>query len=439
VIDQSSGGRASRPDPAAEQLAERVVRFGRLVRGAGLSVGPAQMLVGLEALGAIQVTRREDVFWALHASWVRRPDDRELFEQAFRIFWRDPDRPVNRVLEELLAASRLTPERPPAHARRRVWEAMERDRPRPRRVAEPVEPDIVRMAVSDEEILRQKDFEQMSAAEITEAEKILSKIRFPSRELRVRRWRPTSVRGQIDMRRTLRDASRRGGDFIRLSRRQRRTRPPTIVTLCDISGSMSGYTRMLLRFVHALTNDRDRVHTFLFGTRLSNVTRSLRHRDPDQALADLGSRVRDWEGGTRIGSCLHDFNRDWGRRVLAQGTLVLLITDGLDRDDPEVLAHETARLRRSCRTLIWLNPLLRFEGFQPEARGVRAMLSHVDEFRPVHNLASLEELATSLAPWSGSVSRPVSGAESWTRANAGDGGQSGELLTGAGTGRPPNA
>jgi len=149
--------------------------------------------------------------------------------------------------------------------------------------------------------------------------------------------------------------------------------------------------------VHALTSDRDRVHTFLFGTRLSNVTRSLRHRDPDAALSELGSRVRDWDGGTRIGPCLHEFNRDWGRRLLAQGGVVLLITDGLDRDDPSLLGRETARLRSSCRRLVWLNPLLRFAEFRPEARGVRAMLSHVDDFRPVHNLSSLESLASALA------------------------------------------
>lgn len=213
------------------------------------------------------------------------------------------------------------------------------------------------------------------------------------------------------MRRTLRDAARRGGsDFIALARRRRRTRPPVLVVLCDISGSMAGYTRMLLRFLHALTGDRDRVHTFLFGTRLSNVTRLLRHRDPDVALAELGRRVRDWEGGTRIGPCLHDFNRDWGRRLLAQGAVVLLITDGLDRDDPGLLARETERLRGSCRSLIWLNPLLRYAEFSPEARGVRAMLPHVDDFRPVHNLASLETLAEAL--WGGGQGRALTGSTS---------------------------
>jgi uncharacterized protein with von Willebrand factor type A (vWA) domain len=353
--------------------------------------------VGLSALGIVDVTRRDDVFWALHASWVRKAEDREVFRQAFRLFWRDPDRPVNRVLEELLAMSRMTPERPPAHARRRVWEGLERERqatprPRPRR-----DPELVRMAVSDEEVLREKDFEQMSAAEIAEAERQLSRMRLSSRDLIVRRWRPVPARGSVDMRGTLRAAARGGGDAIELKRRRRRTRPPALVVLCDISGSMAGYTRMLLRFVHALTNDRDRVHTFLFGTRLTDVTRSLKRRDPDVALAELGGRVRDWEGGTRIGRSLHDFNRDWGRRILAQGALVLLITDGLERGEPEGLAREAARLRASCRRLIWLNPLLRYADFQPEARGVRALLPHVDDFRPVHNLVSLEALVDALA------------------------------------------
>ena len=384
-------------DRAAHHLAERVVRFGRLVRGAGLPVGPGQVLVGLEALREVDVTRRDDVFWALHAAWVCRAEEREVFTQAFRLFWRDPERPVNRVLEELLATSRLARSPTPAHARRRVWEALDRERAATRPDAEPADPDLVRMAFSDEEVLREKDFEQMSALEVREAERMMASLRFPIRDLNTRRWRPVPVRSRIDMRRTLRDAARHGSDFIRLAHRRRRTRPPTLVVLCDISGSMAGYTRMLLRFVHALTNDRDRVHTFLFGTRLTNVTRSLRHKDPDEALSELGNRVRDWEGGTRIGQCLHEFNQLWCRRVLSQGALVLLITDGLERASPGVLEDETARLRRSCRRLVWLNPLLRFEGFRPEARGIRAMTPHVDELRPVHNLASLESLAEALS------------------------------------------
>ena len=377
-------------------LAERITGFGRLLRSAGMKLGPGHILGGIEALGAVEVTRRDEFFWALHAAWVTRAEDRELFREAFRLFWRAPDRPVNRVLEELLALSRFTPDRPPAHTRRRIFDAMDqasRRRPEPPTEARQK---TVRVEYSSTEVLRAKDFEQMSASEMADAERVISAIRFPVRDLVTRRWRSVSSRGAVDMRGTLRQAMRRGHDHIPLRLRRRRVRPPAIVALCDISGSMAGYTRMLLRFLHALTNDRDRVHTFLFGTRLSNITRSLRHRDPDVALADLGQRVRDWEGGTRIGACLSDFNQHWSRRVLGQGALTLLITDGLDRDEPGVLDVEMARLGRSSRRLIWLNPLLRFSEFRPEARGIRVMLEHVDEFRPVHSLASLEALALAL-------------------------------------------
>lgn len=198
------------------------------------------------------------------------------------------------------------------------------------------------------------------------------------------------------MRATLRRTLRSGGASIDLARRRRRVRHPPLVVLCDISGSMSRYSRMLLHFLHALTNDRDRVHTFLFGTRLTNVTRHLRQKDVDVALERVAGAVEDWSGGTRIGQTIARFNRDWSRRVLGQGAVVLLITDGLDRDAGLGLDVQMERLHKSCRRLIWLNPLLRYEGFQPKSSGIRAIMPHVDEFRPVHNLKSLEDLAQAL-------------------------------------------
>jgi len=182
-----------------------------------------------------------------------------------------------------------------------------------------------------------------------------------------------------------------------LMRRERRMRRPPLVILCDISGSMERYSRMLLHFLHAVTNDRDRVYTFLFGTRLTNVTRYLRHKDVDEALARVGAAVVDWSGGTRIGHCLHEFNQLWSRRVLTQGAMVLLISDGLDRDEGAGLEVEMERLHKSCRRLIWLNPLLRFEGFQPKSVGIRAILPHVDEFRTIHNLESMRDLTRILS------------------------------------------
>ena len=382
--------------PTALLLSERVTRFGRLLRAAGLKLGPGQILEGLEALAVVNVTERREFYWALHCAWVKRGEDRDVFREAFRLFWRAPDRPVNRVLEELLATSRLTPERVPPHAHRRVLDALDRER-RPAARPGGREVDAIRLSYSDAEVLREKDFEQMSSTELREAERMIGRFRFPVRDLETRRWRSVVRGGNVDLRRTVKASLRQGRDHIPLQWRRRRRRPRGIVALCDISGSMAGYTRMLLRFLHAFSNDRERVHTFLFGTRLSNVTRSLRRRDVDAALAELGLRVRDWEGGTRIGACLADFNRAWSRRVLGQGAVLMLITDGLDRGEPGSIEGEMARLRRSASRVVWLNPLLRYSEFRPEARGIREILPHVDDFRPAHNLVSLEALAAALS------------------------------------------
>jgi hypothetical protein len=205
----------------------------------------------------------------------------------------------------------------------------------------------------------------------------------------------------LDWRRTIQASMRRGGEVHELALKQRRTRWPNLVVLCDISGSMSQYSRMVLHFLHAVANEKGagwaKVHGFTFGTRLTNITRHLRRRDVDQALALAGSEAQDWEGGTRIGDCLHLFNRDWSRRVLGQGAVVLLITDGLDRGDAAALSKEMERLHLSSRRLIWINPLLRWDGFAPKAQGIKAMLPHVDAFRAGHSIASLEALAEAIS------------------------------------------
>jgi uncharacterized protein len=247
------------------------------------------------------------------------------------------------------------------------------------------------MTFSDREQLRQMDFEKMSLDELARAKAAIARLRLPIHDIPTRRYTRDPRGARADMRATLRAALRSGG-LIELKRKSRRLRPPPLVVLCDISGSMSRYSRVFLHFMHSITNDRDRVHTFVFGTRLTNITRYLRFRDVDVALDRVAEAVADWSGGTRIGQCLHEFNRFWSRRVLGQGAVVLLITDGLDRDAGTGLAHEMDRLHRSCRQLIWLNPLLRYEGFEPRSLGMKAMLPYVDEFRPVHNLESLETL-----------------------------------------------
>jgi uncharacterized protein with von Willebrand factor type A (vWA) domain len=253
------------------------------------------------------------------------------------------------------------------------------------------------MTVSDREVLQRKDFAQMTAAEIAAAKDAMKRLVLPFAELRTRRLTPHLHGHLIDIRRTLRASMKGGGDFIDLRFIGPKTRPPPIVALLDISGSMSQYSRIFLHFLHALTDGRKRVSTFLFGTRLTNVTRALRERDPDDALAACSAAVPDWSGGTRIASSLRAFNKLWARRVLAQGAIVLLITDGLERDADNTLSFEMDRLHRSCRRLIWLNPLLRFEGFEARARGIKAMLPHVDEMRPIHNLESMAGLVAALA------------------------------------------
>jgi hypothetical protein len=255
----------------------------------------------------------------------------------------------------------------------------------------------MRLTVSDQELLQKKDFAQMSAAEIASAKAAIKRLMLPLDKVKSRRLVPDRRGHIVDMRRTLRASMKGGGAFIDLKYLGPKTKIPPLVALLDISGSMTDYTRVFLHFLHAVTDARKRVHSFLFGTRLTNVTRSLKAKDPDEALAACSAQVIDWSGGTRIATSLHGFNKLWARRVLTQGAIVLLITDGLERDPDDKLAFEIDRLHRSCRRLIWLNPLLRYEGFEAKAKGVQAMLPHVDEFRPVHNLDSLTDLVRSLS------------------------------------------
>ena len=379
------------------QLAVNVMHFGRLLRTLGIPVGPERSLAALRALAAIDITRRGDFFWTLHSVWVHREEHRELFELAFQRFWQDPERSaINPALAALWSQSRLPAPDTPQPGARRLAEAWQQQEPS--RAPQTSPPELVaRMSWSQREALRSKDFEQMSATEIAQAKAMIARLRPPWPELVTRRTRPLPRGRHADLRATIRASLSEGGDRIPLRWRSPRRRAPTVVVLCDVSGSMSTYSRMLLHFAHALTSDGDRVHTFLFATRLTNVTRTLQRRDVDASLSRIGTEVQDWDGGTRIAACLHEFNHRWSRRVLAQGAVVLLISDGLDRDNGAGLEHEMARLKRSCRRLVWLNPLLRYEAFEPRAAGIRAMLPHVDEMRTAHSISSLGELGAALS------------------------------------------
>lgn len=386
--------------PGGGKLVDNIMHFGRALRAAGLPVGPGKVIDAIKAVEVGGITNRRDFYWILHAVFVNRRDQREIFDQAFHVFWRNPQI-LERMLQVILPEFRAdVPDDKREEISRRVAEALQPPKaPRETEGHEPDEENIefdAAMTWSDREILRAMDFEKMSAEEVARAKVAVRTMRLPIMEVPTRRFRASEHGRKVDLRRTLRATMRSGGDEIPLQMKKRRMRHPPLVALCDISGSMSRYSRMLLHFMHAITSDRDRVHTFLFGTRLTNVTRYLRSRDVDDALAKVGANVDDWSGGTRIGHCLHEFNRYWGRRVLTQGAVVLLITDGLDREAGAGLTDEMERLHKSCRRLIWLNPLLRFDGFAPKSLGVRAILPHVDDFRTVHSLDSLEQLADAI-------------------------------------------
>ncbi len=380
-------------------LGDNIMHFARVLRTAGVPIGPDRVIDATRALEVTGITRRDDFYWTLAAVFIDKREQFEIYDQAFRMFWRDP-----RLLERAL--SLLLPDREaPADSMpgddiadrlsetlsRQTVEAEEGDEATDG--TEEVERDETSSA-NAKEMLQHADFESMSQAEMAEAKRLISKLRLPIPDIRTRRFRPDPRGARVDLRATLRQGLRTGGDIIPLQHRTPRLRHPPLVVICDVSGSMSRYARMFLHFLHAITSDRDRVTSFVFGTRLTNITRHLRHRDVDLAMTGVMDMISDWSGGTRIGLCLAEFNLRWARRVLAQNATVLMITDGLDGDVGQGLSKEMERLRKACRHLIWLNPLLRYEGFEARPFGVRAMLPHVDAFLPGHNINSLIDLAT---------------------------------------------
>ncbi len=399
-----SSGRPSDSHPANGRqtngrLTDNIMHFARALRAAGLPIGPGKVIDAIEALQAAGIGSRDDFYWTLHAVFVQRREQREIFDQAFHIFWRNPQF-LQRMMSLLLPS--LAIDQPdPAKEREispRLAEALQRERAddpsEMTEAAEEIEVDAA-LTYSQLEVLQQMDFDKMSTAELQEAKKVIAQLRLPIMDVPTRRFRPDARGDLVDMRATLRASLRHHG-AIPLRLKSPKRRHPPLVVLCDISGSMSRYSRLALHFVHAITNDRDRVHSFLFGTRLSNITRHLRHRDVDVALDRVARHVVDWSGGTRIGHCLTEFNLKWARRVLGQGAVILLISDGLDRDAATGLEREINRLHRSCRRLIWLNPLLRYEAYEPLSQGASVLIKHVDDFRPIHNLNSMHDLTAVL-------------------------------------------
>lgn len=393
--------------PEDGKLAHNITHFARALRKAGLPVGPGRVIDAIRAVEAAGFTEKNDFYWTLEACFCSRPEHRVVFGQVFRLYWRDP-RYLEHMMSMMLPSVRGVQEERKAKAgEKRAAEALLDDQNIPMPKEEDEEPNEETLidvdaskTISTEEKLRSLDFEQMSTEEMAEAKRILARMTLPVRPIKSRRT--VAGYGDIaDWRATMRRAMRQGGEITSFETRKKRERYPNLVVICDISGSMSQYSRAVLHFLHAVSNAKGqgwaKVHAFTFGTRLTNITRHLKHRDVDAALAAAGAEAQDWEGGTRIGECIDRFNRDWSRRVLGQGAVVLLITDGLDRDPEGGLGKAMERLHLSSRQLIWLNPLLRWEGFAPKARGIMEMLPHVTSFRAGHNIASLQGLADAIA------------------------------------------
>jgi uncharacterized protein with von Willebrand factor type A (vWA) domain len=387
------------PDPPSGRLAENVMHFARVLRDAGLPIGTDRVLLAYDGLRTAGIASRGDLHAILAACFLSRGEHRALFDQAFRIFWRDPDF-LGRIMQMLMPQVKQRVSPASLENRRLAAALFGPSTAAPRSLQNRIEIDAA-LSWSDREQLRKADFDTMSAAEWAAAQRMLDRLPALNALRETRRTMPAARGRQLDVRAMLRTAARQGGESILPTWRQRRMRPASLVVLVDISGSMSRYSRMFLHFMHALVSGRAaanlRVHTFVFGTRLTHITRQLAARDPDEALAAVVNAVDDWSGGTRIARALHEFNLRWARRVLSNSPTVLLITDGLEHGDTDLLEHEAERLSKSCRRLVWLNPLLRYSGFEPKAAGVVALLPHVDAFLPVHNLESLDQLITSLA------------------------------------------
>ena len=383
-------------------LAENIVHFSRILRSAGMAIGPDRVLAAMTAIEQVGLTRRDDVHAALSAVMLDRHEQQVIFDAAFDAFFRDP-----KLLEQLMYAllpkvSGRGDKQPPPRANR-LAEALAAPRPKaaPNPANQSAEEELqfdTSFTFSDRERLQRADFESMTTAEFALAKQLAEQLPLPVEPVRRRRHQPAPDArhgGRIDLRATLQHTARQPQLLLPAYSRPR-SEPPTLVVLLDISGSMERYARLFLHYVHGLTRRYLKVHTLTFGTRLTNITRSLRHRDPDIAMAQADAQVADWKGGTRIASCLDEFNHRWARRLLTGNAALLLVTDGLDRDEHGELAKSAAQLRRLAHQIVWLNPLLRFDGFEPRAAGVRALLPHVDRFLPVHNLASLADLGRAL-------------------------------------------
>ncbi len=377
------------PDPQpGGRLLHNLLLFGRVCQQLGMEAAPGRMIEAARAVQLVDLGNKADVYHALRSLMVTRRADLPLFDQAFRIFWKKPSEGWTKLdLRSLGEERRRKKTRTPPSA---GFDSEDSDG-KGKEQADPRE--VVLLPVySVQETLRHKDFGDMTGEEVEMARRMISGLDLNLALRRSRRSRP-GRRGELDARRLLRHSLRFQGEALLLPRKSAKLKPRRLVIIADISGSMESYTRLLIHFMHTLSAQRGRIECFVFGTRLTRITLPLRHKSVDRSLQEVGASVRDWGGGTRIGEAVREFNYRWSRRVLGWGALTLLITDGWDRGDPDLLRREASRLQRSCHRLLWLNPLLGRPGYQPLTRGAQALLPFIDDHLPVHNLASLQALA----------------------------------------------
>lgn len=371
-------------------LLRNCVLFGRMLRALGVEITPTQIVDLVDSLQYVAIGSRQDFKNSARAVLISRREHLPLFDEAFDLFWRAHG---NEALLELDLGRLLQKQQEP-----QKLEVYRRQPDKDQLPAPDEEPEEERvLTYSDRELLRQKDFTRLDAVEMAAVRQMMLKTQWQLEPRRTRRTVRAAQGELIDLRRTIRQNLRHGGELLHLAYKTRKEKRRPVVLLCDISGSMERYSRVLLQFIYIVTSRLDRVESFVFSTRLTRITRQLRRRNIDDALREASAVVHDWAGGTRIGEAIKTFNYDWARRVLGQGAIVMIISDGWDRGDVTRLAHEMERLHRSCHRLIWLNPLLGAVDYQPLVRGIKAALPHIDDFLPVHNLASLEQLAEVLA------------------------------------------
>jgi uncharacterized protein with von Willebrand factor type A (vWA) domain len=384
--------------PENGKLLHNLLLFGRLLRGLGLDINPGRMMDLIRALDSIDIMNKGDFYFASRGLLIHKKSDIPNFDLAFELFWQKPRGDTEIRLESGMLPIRekkkptvVPPPLKPSHTENLSNNNADNSNEDKPPVLEAT------MTYSTRELLRKKDFSEMTGEELEAIKLLMQNLSLRLGSRKTRRRRPGD-RERLDLRRSLRKSLRHGGEILQWAKRERKSKPRPIIVIADISGSMERYTRLLLHFIYGMAQDRHHpLEAFVFSTRLTRITNQLKGRQIEAALGEVSRSVHDWAGGTRTGESLKTFNFIWGRRVLGRGAVVLLISDGWDRGSIDLLEKEMERLQRSCSRTIWLNPLLGSPVYKPLTRGIQTALPYVDDFLPVHNLASLEDLAQHLA------------------------------------------